>query len=344
MMRGHDTGPAMTPAQRVGRAILVAVALGALLAPWIAPHRAGDQLTDRAYAPPTRVRVHNAAGFHAPFFYPQTLTDRLRRQFGVDTATRVPLVIGRGALLQSSVGDQPLLLLGADSLGRDVFSRVALGARWSLGVTLLGALGALLIGAMFGAFAAVVGGRADAWLMRFADFVLVLPAVYLVLVLRALLPAVLSTADVFLLMALLFALAAWPHVARGVRAIVAVELRRDYAEAARAAGAGRWRVVAHVLPATRGFLAAEMILLVPALLSAEAAVSYLGLGFPEPTPSWGTMLQEAANVRVLTEAPWMLAPAAALFIVVFALQLAGARASTRAVFFDSLASHASDPC
>ena len=180
-------------------------------------------------------------------------------------------------------------------------------------------------------------------MMRGADFVLVLPAVYLVLVLRELLPPVLSTWEVFALMAVLFALAAWPHVARGVRAIVAVELRRDYAEAARAAGAGRWRVVSHVVPSTYGFLSAELILLVPALLSAEAAISYLGLGFPEPTPSWGTMLQEAANVRVMTEAPWMLAPAAALFAVVFALQLAGARASTRAVFFDSLGTHASDP-
>ncbi len=328
--------------QRVGRALLIAVVVVTSLAPWLAPHRAGEQLTDRAYAPPTRVRVRDTSGLRAPFFYRQTMTDRLRRQFSVDPSRPVPVVMGHGALLQSST-DEPLLLLGADSLGRDVFARLVLGARWSLGVTLCGALGALLIGAVFGAFAAVVGGRAEAWLMRFADFVLVLPAVYLVLMLRALLPLVLTTWEVFALMALLFALAAWPHVARGVRAIVSVELRRDYAEAARAAGAGRWRVMRHVWPSTFGFLVAELTLLVPALLSAEAAVSYLGLGFPEPTPSWGTMLQEAANVRVMTEAPWMLAPAVALFVVVFALQLAGARASTRAVFFDSLATHASDP-
>ncbi len=329
-------------AQRAGRALLIAIAAVAALAPWLAPHRAGDQLADRAYAPPTRVRIIDAAGLHAPFMYPQIMADRLRRHFTVDTETRVPLVFASGALLQSSSPGQPLLLLGADSLGRDVFARAVLGARWSLGVTLAGACGAVLIGAVFGAFAAVAGGRAEAWMMRCADFVLVLPAVYLVLVLRALLPPVLATGEVFILMAVLFALAAWPHVARGVRAIVAVELRRDYAEAARAAGAGRWRVVSHVLPSTYGFLGAELTLLVPALLSAEAAVSYLGLGFAEPTPSWGTMLQEAANVRVMTEAPWMLAPAAALFLVVLALQLAGARASTRAVFFDSLGTHVSD--
>jgi peptide/nickel transport system permease protein len=97
-----------------------------------------------------------------------------------------------------------------------------------------------------------------------------------------------------------------------------------------------------VLPAARPFLLAEIVLLVPALLSAEAAISFLGLGFPEPTPSWGTMLQDAANVRVMTDAPWMLAPAVALFVVVLAVQIAGSGASTRAIFFDSLANDA-DP-
>ncbi len=343
MTRMADRGRRAPVSPRVGRALLIALAVATVLAPWLAPHRAGEQLADRAYAPPTRIRLHDATGWHAPFFHPQTMTDRLRRTFTVDAGTRVPVVVGRGALVQSAAVDQSLLLLGADSLGRDVFARTVLGARWSLGVTLLGAAGALVLGAMFGAFAAVAGGRTERWLMRVADFVLVVPAVYLILVLRALLPPVLSTWNVFALMSLLFSLAAWPHVARGVRAIVTVELGRDYAEAARAAGASRWRVVGHVLPSAYGFLTAELTLLVPALLSAEAAVSYLGLGFPEPTPSWGTMLQEASNVRVLTEAPWMLAPAAALFVVVLALQLVGARASTRAVFFDSLASHVSDP-
>ena len=140
----------LTRGQRAGRALLVFIALVTVFAPWLAPHRAGEQLADRAYAPPTRVRVVDASGLHAPFLHPQTMTDRLRRHFSVDTAVRVPVTVGRGALLQSSSADQPLLLLGADSLGRDVFARVVLGARWSIGVTLLGSLGALLLGAVIG--------------------------------------------------------------------------------------------------------------------------------------------------------------------------------------------------
>jgi ABC-type dipeptide/oligopeptide/nickel transport system permease subunit len=75
----------------------------------------------------------------------------------------------------------------------------------------------------------------------------------------------------------------------------------------------------------------EIVLLVPALLVAEATVSYLGLGFPEPGASWGTMLQDAANVRVMAEAPWMLAPAAALFLVVLGVQLLGSTQASATV-------------
>jgi len=312
---------------RLGWTLIVFMALITLAAPMLASHRAGEQIENRGYAPPTRVRIWDH-GFHAPFIRPMTMVDRLRREYRIDQTVRAPL----------NSSSEPLLLLGGDPLGRDVFSRLVLGARWSLGVTAAGAIGALFLGAIIGGYAGISGGRTDRWLMRFADFILVLPAVYLVLVLRAMLPLVLSTWDVFGLMAALFAFAAWPHVARGVRAIVIVERSRDYVEAARAAGGGRWRVLGHVLPATRGFLSAELVLLIPALLSAEAAISFLGLGFPEPQPSWGTMLQDAANIRVMTDAPWMLAPAVALFVVVLGVQLIGADAASsiarRAAFLE----------
>ena len=300
-----------------------------LLASVLAPNPPGRQFADRNFAPPMRVHIRDAGGFRAPFVYPQVLEDRLTRRYREDTTAPAPLSWWSGGRLVSLEGAAgPLLFLGADTYGRDLWSRLLFGAQLSLGVTALGTIGALLLGAFAGGLAGSLGGRTDTILMSLADFVLVLPGVYLVLVLRALLPFTLSTFEVFWLMALLFAFAAWPHVARGVRSIVATERSRDYAEAARAAGAGPLRLLRHLLPATRGFLIVETVLLVPALLVAEATISYLGLGFPEPTPSWGTMLQTTANVQLMGEAPWMLAPAAALFILVLSVQLAGgARAS-----------------
>ena len=309
---------------RVGLSVLAAFGALALLAPVLAPNPPGEQFADRAYAPPARVRVRDASGFRAPFVYRQVLVNRIFRDYREDTSTTVPLRwFAGGRVISTPPEAGPLLLLGADALGRDIFARLVHGARRSLGVVMLGAFGALVLGTLIGGAAGGLGGRIESALMRVADFVIVLPGAYLILVLRGVLPEVLSSTEVFGLMSLLFAVAAWPHVARGVRAIVAVERARDYADAARASGAGPLRVISHLLPAAHGFLAVEIVLLVPALLVAEATVSYLGLGFPEPDASWGTMLRDAADIRVMTEAPWMLAPVLALFLVVLAVQLVG---------------------
>jgi peptide/nickel transport system permease protein len=309
-------------APRAGVALLLTIAIMVAMAPWIAPHASSDQFPDKAYAPPMRIHLVDGGRLRSPFVYRQVLEDRLLRRFGEDRSQPLPLrVFAAGRLVSLAPGAGPLLLLGADPLGRDVFSRVLLGARLSLGVALAGVLGALLVGALAGGLAGAAGGWVDRILMIVADAIVALPGAYLVLVLRGLLPRVISTGETFGLMALLFSAAAWPHAARGVRAIVALERTKDYAEAARASGAGAWRLVRHLLPAASGFLAVEVVLLIPALLVAEATVSFLNMGFPEPAASWGTMLQDAANVAVMSQAPWLLAPALALFVVELGVQL-----------------------
>jgi peptide/nickel transport system permease protein len=193
----------------------------------------------------------------------------------------------------------------------------------SLGLAVFAALGALGLGALVGALSGFAGGRLDELLMRIADFVMVLPAVYVVLALRSVMPLVLSTTRVFWTISGVLALAAWPYCARGVRAIVAAERRKEYAESARAAGAGSMRILLrHLLPATRGFLAVQGTLLLPAFILAEATLSFVGLGFAEPTASWGLMLHEAARTSALSEAPWLLTPAAAIVLSVLAVHLA----------------------
>ena len=113
-----------------------------------------------------------------------------------------------------------------------------------------------------------------------------------------------------------------PFIARGVRAIVRSERRLDYAVAAQALGAGAARlIVRHLLPAARGFILVEIVMLVPAFIVAEATLSYVGLGFPDPVASWGTMLHDASNVRAFADFPWLLSPAAAMFLVVLGLNL-----------------------
>ena len=169
---------------------------------------------------------------------------------------------------------------------------------------------------------AYAGGWLDGVLSRVSEFVLVLPAIYVALVLRAVLPLVLPPSTVFVLLIGIFTLLGWPIVARGVRAIVLVEREREYAVAAHAAGASDGRVLLrHLLPASAGFLQTQASLLVPAFMLGEATLSYVGLGFPNTIPTWGTMLQDASNVALLGDAPWSLAPAAAIFVVVLGVNL-----------------------
>lgn len=317
----------MSASTRAGLALIALVAFVTLAAGAIAPHDPGRQFADLGFAPPMRPHVFDDDGHpHRPFVYPIRLVDRLEHRFAEDRSTRVPLEwFTAGTLVTTPESQGPWLPLGADALGRDVLARVLLGARLSLGVSIVAAAMALLLGATLGAIAGYAGGWLDDVLMRIADFVLVLPVVYVVIVLRASMPLVLSTARVFWTMAAILGLAGWPYAARGVRAIVSLERNREYAEAAHALGAGAVRILLrHLLPAARGFLAVQATILVPLFILTEATLSFVGFGFAEPVPSWGVMLHEAADAGTLVDAPWLLAPAVAIVISVFALHLASA--------------------
>ncbi len=304
--------------------MLAAVAIVALSAPWLAPNPPERRFDELLYAPPTRVHVL-LDDQPAPFIYPWRLLSRLERRFEEDRSRPVRLRWFTSDHLISADAERgvPLLLLGADAYGRDIFSRLLHGSQTSLTLALVSTLGATVLGALIGLLSGYVGGRLDAALSRVSELFLVLPAIYVALALRAVMPLVLPPATVFVLLSGIFVFLGWPIVARGVRAIVLSEREREYVVAARAMGASPIRVLAfHLLPSARGYLATQATLLLPAFILAEATLSYVGMGFPDATPTWGTMLQESANVALLGDAPWVLAPAAAIFFVVLAVNLA----------------------
>ena len=287
--------------------LLVALVVTAVGAPALAPYGPAERFGDHQHAPPMRVHV-GASGLYA---HPVTLIDRLEQRFAVDTSRRVALP------WSAREAADPVFLLGADASGRDVLSRMLHGARNSLGLALVATAATLLLGALLGLWAGYAGGAVERVVVTVGDLLLVLPLLYVVVALRAALPLVLPLGAVVLTLAVIFVALGWPRVARGVRAIVKAEADREHVQAAVALGASRWRVMTrHLLPACSGHLAVQTALLVPMFVLAEATLSYVGLGFPEHVPSWGTALSDATGVVAMTRAPWTLAPAAAVFLVV----------------------------
>jgi peptide/nickel transport system permease protein len=316
-------------AERIGVALLGLIFAAALLAPVLAVNPPDEQFADHAYAPPMWPRIRDPEGrLQRPFVYPLRLVDRLEMRFEEDRGRRTTLRwFTDGKLVGVDAGQGPWLLFGGDTLGRDVWSRLVLGARLSLGVAFVAAVGALGIGTLVGALSGFAGGRLDTILMSIADLVIVLPAMYVVLALRAAMPLVLTTGEVFWATSAVLALAGWPFAARGVRAIVAVENRKEYAESARVQGASSWRILRrHLIPATTGYLVVQGTLLFAAFVLAEATLSFVGLGFAEPLASWGGMLRQAAFGRAFAQAPWLLSPVGAIVLTVLGLQLLGSPA------------------
>lgn len=309
--------------RRAGLALLLVVVFSAVAAPWLAPNDPNVRFRDLMYAPPTP--VHLFGDDATLYIYAPRLVSRLERRFEEDRSRQVPVRFLSGGRLMTADAEAgaPLLLLGADGYGRDIFSRLLYGGRATLAVALIATFGAAWLGTLIGGIAGSAVGWVDAVLSRVSEFVLILPTIYVALALRAVVPLVLSATQVFLLLTGIFVLLGWPIVARGVRAIVLTERQREYVEAARAAGASPGRVLMrHLLPAASGYVLTQASLLLPAFILAEATMSYVGLGFPMETATWGTMLQDAQNVATLGDAPWTLAPALAIFLVVLGANIA----------------------
>jgi peptide/nickel transport system permease protein len=309
---------------RIGVWLLGFAALLAVGAPWLAVHPPDLQHRAYVFAPPMPPRVVDDEGrWRAPFYYPVRVENLALRTFVEDRTHPTPLTLVESGRVVAGDDGAPWFPLGTDSLGRDVWSRLAFGARTSLGVAAAATVGALLLGTLIGALAGATGGWVDDLVMRITDLVLVLPVLYVVLALRAAMPLVLPPLTLVVLLVGVLAIAGAPSVARGVRGIITAERTRDYVTAARALGAGPVRLLArHLLPATRGFLVTQALLLTPAFILAETTLSFVGLGFNPPASSWGGMLQEAVNIRAIAEFPWVLAPALAIIAVVLGLTLA----------------------
>ena len=229
------------------------------------------------------------------------------------------------------VGPSAEFYFGVDTSGRDVFVRTVYGARTSLTVALLATGFAVFVGIILGSLAGFHGRWVDTLISRIIDLVLSLPVLLLSIGIAA---ACTVTAQGCLggliepgitLVTFIIALFTWPYIARIVRGQVLSIREKEFIESARSLGSGSVRIMfREILPNLAAPLIVYSTLIIPSNILFEAALSFLGVGIPQDTPSWGRMIAEASGGQLYTVAWWMLLfPGMALVFTTLAFNLVG---------------------
>jgi len=211
-------------------------------------------------------------------------------------------------------------LLGTDGSGRDNFARLLYGARISLIVGFSAMLFTLVIGVVLGALAGYYGGKVDNLIMRLADLILAIPFLVLALTIIALLEKVTITIFVTVI-----AVTTWPSLTRIVRGTFLSLREQEFVLGARAIGASDLRIIfKHFIPNAIGPIIVNATLMMASMIIIESALSFIGMGIPQPTPTWGNMISEAQNIRILRNHPeaWI-PPGLGILLTVLAINFIG---------------------
>ena len=319
--------------------ILGGLYFGMLFADVIAPYSFRTEDRDLSYCPPTAVHLFHEGRLQAPFVYGMTLTfDQYHgRVYLIDKVRCYPVRFFTAGdnyklfgLFPSNLKfftvDRPgrIYLLGADSRGRDIFSRIVYGGQISLTIGLIGVLISFSIGLLIGGIAGYFGGKTDNVLMRLCEMVMMVPGFYLLLALRAAVPDNLTSVQVYFAIIIILSFIGWAGLARVIRGMCLSLRERDYVLVARTMGVSNLKIIlTHILPHTVSYSIAAVMLSIPGYIMGESALSMLGLGIQDPYASWGNMLSEAMSIVRIQFAPWILWPAFFIFLAVMCFNVLG---------------------
>lgn len=333
----------------VSSIFLILMYLIAIFCEVVAPYGPDETSATFKAAPPSHIHIRDSSGkLRAPFVYGLSMKrdpETLRPIYTENTEEIYPLklfakgspykfwglwetdihLFGVGVLPDVLPEDQPrIMILGADRVGRDMFSLTVYGARISLSIGLIGVFLSLTIGIIIGGISGYYGGAIDNFIQRIIEFIRSIPQIPLWMALSAALPLEWPVLRVYFAISLILSLVGWTSMARVVRGRFLALREEDFIMAARLNGSSQQRIILiHMVPSFLSHIIASLTLAVPYMILSETGLSFIGLGLRAPAISWGVLLAEAQNVRSIALTPWVFWPAAAVIASVLAFNFLG---------------------
>lgn len=327
---------------QISMVILSMLYIQMLFAQFISPYGLESYDSKVMNAPPTKIHFVDQSGqFHIqPFVYvykQERDPETLRKYYVEDTTVRYPIqLFARGetydflGLFETDVHlfgvQEPakIFLFGTDKLGRDLFSRIALGSMISLTIPLAGVFISFVLGITIGSISGYFGGMVDTIIQRIIEVIKSFPTLPLWMALSAAIPPRISVVKMFLLITIILSFISWTGLARTVRSKFMSLKTEDYIMAAKVAGVSDMKIiVTHMIPGFISYLVVQMTLSIPGMIIGETSMSFLGLGIRPPATSWGVLLQEAQQVQNIALYPWKLIPLIYVVVTVLAFNFFG---------------------
>ena len=324
----------------IGLVVVVLFYLMAICAEFVAPQSETSYIAEYVYAPPQQIHLFRDGNF-APHVYGYTFERdpvSFKKIFAIDEETIIPIgLFVRGVpykvlgLFESDIhlfgaveSGQPFYLFGADATGRDVLSRTIFSSRISLSIAWIGVVISMVLGILLGGISGLMGGIVDNLIQRLIEITMSIPLLPIIIAVAALVPIDWSVIRVYTIIVFLLAITGWTGLARVVRSKFLALREEDFVLAARLDGAKTMSLIfRHMLPSFYSHIIASLTLALPGMIIAETALSFLGVGLRPPVVSWGVQLQDAQQINVIANYPWMMVPAFAVIIIVLAFNFLG---------------------